>query len=1094
MNRDFNVIIGSICGYFKIILIGIAAQLSLVLSNNVFAGRTVDLDGGALSTCPASNPGAGRFEKQCQFKYPMEAKINIVFGGKCVAFSQEAKVTLYAEGRQETLLSHFQIHSGLSNFVDALNNAAATTVSEGHWQPSLTKDAGDNLKLRVPFPGVYHINFWVEGRGNKVIGCDGMDKNYWFEIVKPSVSNVRFSARQGNSKLVSQNGAIPVKYSDREAIVVNVDAYEDGKELNRNHLTSCKINVATDSDKTREKARYFTLGDDGKSVIVYPGYVERASSVILTGGCSFAGGGEYEDSVEIEKLTLNRGVPDFGSPRLQWGDGSVATKQFDWAEGVGSEAKNLKIKVVATNPNQQNIKWDLCDIFGTGTQGYSFSESIVTQTDNSLWVTGLGKGQAARGGQGEPGRATFSGVCYEDKTHWDYYYQRLDDITLQRGAPRIIGRGDVAGNLSFSKAQIHPGESFLVKADASLVNSYPHVKFDFSVEAKSPIPADIAACNGFGVRSNNICYVNISHPGKQSGGIELQAASKDQVKIRTSLTARVTAQNQDLNDVSDDIELDSKSIDIVPQITVRGRTSSLNVQIGNHPVNAANIVLHQGRQVDVALSDYRLIGDMPGGGENGRTSGELTALKLVLPTELEKTATPKWAIAGASPAEADGAWTGHDAATKLNSPAVRYKEDQSIKVTVPVKVTANVAKKVELHLSGQYATTEAEVLNPAGTDETAVTIAIGDKLLPANQVFWMDVNQTVPLTLIHNAPNNRNYVEVHVRALKTVSGVDLRVDLPEGLLRGVEGELQLLKNGVVYKDTVCPNSCLNNKWTGSGVIVDGLSMTQNDRFIMKIPVELATSASGALKPVEIFIEQNDGRVDQDTRERVVEWKTDNSVLKTIKPVVVKSREQVAVNKMDRTLQVVNGDGKTFQAVVDVMNADETDTVTLVSGGRSFPMTRVNVNNGPSNRVRYEATSVPMLRTADDILTVTVQSDGGNPVSETVGDGRELNRALTCSEETSTCALIWQGARVPYFHAASENALGLNLSSLGKEAWFDKSYRLSAVAEPWAPVSLFPPSTYALPRLDEGATGKTRSFMLDGTLPQEGSFHFDYEHE
>ncbi len=1011
----------------------------------------------------------------------------IVRPGALISESVSFDSNALCRGNHAKLSSDYMRKSGSEWKVDGHVSSGSKVLEEGYHWP---------VTFHAPVKaGLYWLQITVK---MKALLCknEKNDSSGGYFEVRPSVSGVGLKLKRNGSRVEYPKGKsnwISVPYKEHERIEIIPFATDENADF---HIISACAYDFDVSPKTRLKGGFAKPLEGGKDMEVQSEYIERGTDVTIKSiRCTLTDVGGRNTSLQDAgslPLQIHRELPNFGAPRLQWGGDSNPKKQFDWAGGVGSGAQDLKIKVMETNLSQQNVRWDHCDITGTGTQGYSFSESIATRTNTSLRVRELGKGQTVRGGPGESGQATFSGVCYEDKTHWDYYSQRLDDITLERGAPRIIGRGDVTGKLSINTVRIRPGETFLTKADASLVSVYPHVTFTFSVDPKNPSLAEIAACEKFGLRSDDGCYVDMSHIGTQSGNIALRAASKDQIKIRTPLTVRVTAHNRDLSDVSDDIELDSKGIDIVPQITVRGRTSSAAVQIGSHPVNAANIVLHQGRQVDVALSDYRLIGDMPGGGENGQTSGELTALKLLLPAELEKTAPPKWAIAGAPLAEADAAWTGRDTATKLSSLAVNYKEDQSIKMTVPIRVTGDVAKKVKLHLSGQYATTEAEVLNPAGTNETDVAVEIGEKLLPASQVFEINVNQTVPLTLSHNAPNNLNYIEVYFNALKSVSGVDLQVNLPEGLRRGVQGELQLLKNDVKYKDTACPNSCLNNKWIGSGVIVDGLSMTQNDRFIMKIPVELASSASGALKPIEIVIEQNDGAVDQDTRERVVEWKTGDSVLKATKPVVVQSREQVAVNKLDPTLQVVNADGKTFQAVVDVMNADTTDTVTLVSGGRSFAMTRVNVNNGPSNCVRYEAASVPMLKRPDDILTVTVLPGGGNPVSETVGDGRGLQRALTCSEATTSCTLIWRGARVPYLHSASGNALGFNLSSRGKEAWFDKTYRLSRNGDPWHPVSLFQPKNYKGPALDVNSVDRDRSFLLDGTMPQEGNFHFNYD--
>ncbi|NHR07242.1 hypothetical protein HA052_18795 [Chromobacterium haemolyticum] len=962
-----------------------------------------------------------------------------------------------------------------------------------------------DIDISLATAGIYILEFKVDAiyadAGNRL--CEANVYKYGIEI-KPTISKVRLEVKlpQDHAKGGGAAGHVSIPYGNRSAIKVMANAYENEMDLNESNMRSCNINAGTNSEKTkREKdGEYFSYAIGNKEATVFPEYVERGKSVTLSGTCEYSLNG-YVKTVQIESLTLTRETPNFGSPRLQWSDSDRVLRQFDWARGAGDEAKNLKIKVVSTQLNQKNLSWDYCQIAGTGVDGqsYSFSEKITaptSETQKPLDVERLGKGQTAPGGSGKSGSATFSGTCYEDEKHWDYYSQPLDPIALQRLAPRIItqmavNQGEVKGKLANSPREVHPGEVFSVDASASLTNFYPGVKFSVALSDNSL--AEITSCEKFGMRSNNICLLAMPATKTESGKVTGRAASKDKVKVKKLLAVKMNVESQDLNDVSDVITLASTQIEIVPQITVRGRSNALDVKIGDHSVNAKNIVLHQGRELEVTLSNYRLIGDMPGGRENGQTSGELKALTVALPPELDKTARPKWAIAAAALTDADAAWTGHDTATKLNSQAVKYGEDQPLKVIVPIKVTGDATKKVELKISGQYGTPQAEVLNPLGSDETMVTIDIGDKLLPADKVFSMNVNQAEALQLSHNPPNNLNYVEVHFKAAKDVSGVDLRVDLPEGLQRGVHGELQLLKNNVIFKSENCPNSCLVNEWRKSGAVVSSLSMSKDDAFNLKIPVELTASALATLHPIAIAIEQNDERVNQDTKERVVEWKTANSMLEMSKPVIVKSREQVDVHEMDPELQVADENGKTFRAVVDVMNVDATDKVTLKGGNQEWEMKAVAVDHAPSNQKRYEATNVPMLKRLSDTLTVVVKPGGADPVLKRVVAEEDVNRALTCRAVESDCTLIWRGARVPYFHSAKDNALEFNLSNLGKETWFDKLYQLSVRADPWTSVSLFLPKNYTLPLLNEDSGNKTQSFMLDGTLPQEGDFHFDYVH-
>ncbi|MCP1292182.1 hypothetical protein NK214_18530 [Chromobacterium sp. S0633] len=1041
----------------------------------------------------------------CQFEAGQKIRLELEYRPDCQG-SQPGSMNLYLDrgsGYEEVsrlwgglVPSNFGF---LAGYVTTLLKAAVKPEAIDYFKTlhpfSISKEGDDSVRIKFIEPGKYMVEL-ITNREEGFPGwtCPSFVNKYYFEIKKPSHSALRLIVAQPNAVFPLTSEKVKVDYGNREWVTITVDAYENDKELNARNIDSCEIDAKTNSEKTNKekKGEYFVHLSGSKTATIHPEFLERGRSVTLSGTCTYQASNGYRETVPIESRTLERKQPDYGSPRMQWGDDSNASKQFDWAGGAGGAAKSLRIKVVSTQPNQKNLSWDYCQITGTGSQSYSFSERITTETKNSLGVERLGKGQTAPGGAGKEGNATFSGTCYEDEAHWDYYSQPLNSITLQRLAPRIItqnsvNQGDVNGALANSPREVHPDGVFSVDARASLTNFYPGIKFVVALSDNSL--AAITDCGKISMKSNNICLL-----GMPEDKVTVQAASKDKIKVKKQLTVKMNVESQDLNDVSDVFTFASTQIEIVPQITVRGRSTVLDVKMGDHSVNAQNIVLHQGRELEVTLSNYRLIGDMPGGGENGQTSGELKALTLALPPELDKTARPKWAIAATALTDADAAWTGHDTATKLNSQAAKYSEDQPLKVTVPIKVIGDAAKKVKLKISGQYGTPQAEVLNPLGSNETMVTIDIGDKLLPADKVFSMNVNQTEALQLSHNPPNNLNYVEVHFKAAKDVSGVDLRVDLPEGLQRGVHGELQLLKNNVIFKSENCPNSCLVNEWRKSGAVVGSLSMSKDDAFNLKIPVELAASAPDTLHPIAITIEQNDERVDQDTKERVVEWKTANSMLEMRKPVIVKSREQVDVHEMDPALQVADENGKTFRAVVDVMNADATDKVILKGGNREWEMNAVAVDHASSNQKRYEATDVPMLKKLSDTLTVVVKPGNGDPVLKRVVTEADVNRALTCRTAESDCTLIWRGARVPYFHSAKDNALEFNLSNLGKETWFDKLYQLSVRADPWAPVSLFLPKKYTLPLLDEDSGKKTQSFMLDGTLPQEGDFHFDYVHE
>ncbi|WP_131825710.1 hypothetical protein [Chromobacterium violaceum] len=953
-------------------------------------------------------------------------------------------------------------------------------------------------------PGTYVLHADVHREEWDFMGihdyCYGDDAYRWFRIKEIAVPDLKVTTQQGSKTINYTNSQYNIPYGERGDITFTVvpkfaDHADTTNKFIVDQLKVCDWSGSKITSGGGKDGEYFSANE--KDAILRPQFIKGNSDFQLHASCQMTDKNNkvtVKKEIDIDGAVLHRVAANFGSPRLQWNDNSNQTKEFTWADGGSSAAGSLRIKAVSTQPNQKNLEWAGCDITGSGTQSYSFSETIRSETGKALNVPSLGQGQTEPGGSGVGGNATFSGVCYEDKSHWDYYSQSAGSLKLERLAPRILNQDtlnkkEVAGTLTVGNPVVHPSDTFSIKAAASLSNFYPGVQFSL-ISSNSSV-ASITGCGDFGVKSNNLCLLSMSATGSKSGDIALLAASKDSIKLKTQFKLPLSVQSRDFNDVSNVFQLDSKTIDIMPQITVQGRSDALEVKIGNHPVNATNIVLHQGRELNVELSKYRLIGAMPGGGDNGQTSGKLDALNLSLPTELDKTAKPKWGIADAAVMDADAAWTGHEE-RKLNSQPADYKEGQLIKMTAPIKITGEVAKKVNLKISARYSTAQAEILNPAGTSETDVAINIGDKLLPANQVFSMDVNHKEDLQLSHNPPNNLGYFEVHFKTLKKVSGVDVRVDLPDGLQRGTQGELQLLRGGAVLVSTDCPNSCLNNAWVKSGAVVSNLATDANDEFNLKIPVELETGAPETLKPIDIAIEQNDEKVDQDTAERVVEWKTQNSVLKASKPVVVKSREQVAVNGLEPALQMVQSDEKSFKAVVDVMNADASDKVTLVEtgSGKEWEMKAIAVNGGAPNLKRYEAT-VPMLKKLTDTLTVKVQSGSSSPVTRQVVGEDDVKRSFACNAIEGNCTVIWQGARVPYSHSATENGLKFDLSSLGHESWFDGWYQLSPLANQWDPVTLFEPKNYKLPLLDSNSEKKTDSFMRDGTLPQEGSFHFDY---
>lgn len=1100
--------------------------VGLFICNSVFAGGVILFSGGPLKNAKDNNE-VFKIDKNQTIK-----DNKIWFRAQCVN-PQDYHVRISRfDGKKNTLILELEGTIGgasLLQFKTGHENEHTVPVIKQPSNEVEVKSDWANLSM-VEFKflsaGDYTLELKVDSNGVCSDTGDGKYENpnvYKIEV-QPRSSNI--STQLIGKDVRRDNETYYVPYSIQEPLNF-VTSINENNNADLKHLKSCRVvmdSLDVSSGKVKTEGDVIKVSDDmavGQRSID-PRYIKRGEQISITTNCELSGEhGLNGAASNSPKIFIKRELPDFGSPNLTWNNDTSMEKQFDWAKGVeiGADADHLKIKVIVQHPSKKNFDWDYCTITGAGVnlQNYSYTAYVTNkmnnETNNDLKVSSLGKEQKDIGVSGTAGAARFSGVCYEDQGHWDPYSWAIpESITLRREASQILPKKEVTGSLKQHQPSIHPGDTWSMNAKASLSSFYPNATATWAWSGSSSDDVENIQCGDFGQRSNNKCLVSYGTTTEAAGEIKVQLASKHVIKTKRTLYATLKAENHDLKDKSKEIALDEKTVDIVPQITMQGWFDKPAIQVGSHNPDTAGIVLHQGRKLTLLLSNYKLVGNMPEGGQNGETAGKLTALYLTLPEELSTTSAPTWGLENATTSTASTAWTGRDLGTKLNSEAVDYKENQAINVKIPLEVKGEVEKELVLKIAGQYSTNQAEVLDNHKFNPTDIRIKIGDKLLPAKEVFKVNVNSSEELRLSPDPKSNHNDLVVLFEASKAVSGVNLWVTLPALLERDESKDLDLRNRNEPYLCSA-PRSpikskestvCLDNLWKQSGVLVRGLAMAKGDEFKLRIPVKLAVDARATEKTqeIEVTIGQDDQNVDQDTAERVVEWKTPESLLKVSKPVRVQARGEIIVHGLVASDQKLNLADKTFEAAVSVDGASDGDRVVLKQGKQSWEMKADNCSEPHSER--YCASKVPLLTQLEQTLRVEVISKSGEQLADqSIMKKSDVTRTLKCQELTHQCTLIWKSDRVPYRHVGSSNSMEFHFGNTdlnvrqqpGKKSWFEEDFALSQQDRPWKSLTLFPPARKvefdALPAVNIKTDTSTASFLMDGVLPINGSFLFDY---
>ena len=959
-------------------------------------------------------------------------------------------------------------------------------------------------------PGIYRLNADIR----KNFFCQGDSANRWFRIWKePTVSPISAAISEIDGKEVdfgSENNVYHIPYARKDAFKLTATASDSNTNLNS--IKSCSIHVDPEDIKkgkvvSNDTVVIFKQGDPAGVAYINPLAIKNNEVITIRSKCSMAGK-EFTDQMDSNETAtvIGRNNPYFGElyyKMVNEKDGPDAIAKIpdslitlDWQSDAVFKFTMSRMNAITTPES--------CDDDGKVVDVRKNMLTYDAQNDTKNYAKYAFTDVS--GGSCKIGYAT-------DSPYAHYPYSAyISSVTLKRNPPRVVQSGNFssishtvtnAENTSVPR----PGGKVKVESQATLSGAYPNAKLSFGPSGNA---LKLLSCSA-GTASGNSCEVPITNTS--SGTLMLQADSK--LMERTSVPINLYGSNYELNEESGLLTLASRSIDITPVITLGAQLDAVNA------TTLAKKVFHYGREFTVDLQ-YKLLGKTPEGYPNTAFKGQLNSLAVQPKDGLQAGKV----TAETASISVDNKTTGvssnwQEISSKdfvASTPALEH--GQVINLRVPVKVEKQTPGTANIAVLGSFTPSNVDMAPdaPALPTET-VSIALGGKLLPAADVYSVTVNSGKPLLVSPNAKevllqvNFASKLQASDLMTGNIAGTEMNISLPKGMARSTQGENQLV---LLCNGSDCSKQ-LNNAWDGATTasVLSNFTLDPSVQYQLKVPVTLQDNATlDANSQLNVSLTQSQRYIDQDTKERVVDWVDTGtpSTLAVTKAVTQETRGPVtllpltlgnALGAGSATLQ----DKDNYNLRVNIIGAQQGDTATLTAEGKTVPMTTTRA--ATKDGVAYVAENLPIPTNTQHPLSITFRPSAGaeNTLALTgsesayPSDPRNLECKLSKVNNISktTCTLYWGGTGTPIPYQASDALLSIaalenakTLSGLTSPELLKVIGRFNAKQDTWKNAVLFKKAdwktTFPAPGFIPTRTAdKSLLSTGQGPLPIKGSY-------